>query len=133
MIALDLNTKSLKESFEGNKRVRIFECNVTNEEEIMKVAETLKKENVKLFAFFNNAGIAGSGSWRSSIELDMKENVSNLFEVNFFGVLRCVKHFYPLLSDGGRIVNTSSIAGLLPVPFGSICNFYFTFFFFIFF
>ena len=122
MIALDLNIQSLKESYEGNKKVRIIECNVTKEEEIKKVAEILKNEKISLFAIFNNAGIASCGDWRSSVELEMEENVLPIFNVNFFGVLRCVKHFYPFLSQGGRIINTSSFAGLLSGPLSSMCK-----------
>ena len=97
MIAIDLNTKHLKEMYKGNQKVRIFDCNVTKEEEIKKVSETLSNEKIELYSIFNNAGIYSSGAWRSSIELEFQENVSSVFDVNFFGVLKCVKHFYPLL------------------------------------
>lgn len=50
--------------------------------------------------------------------MDM-ERVKKLFEVNLFGHMTMVHEFMPLLlaSNGACIVQISSLAGLMPVPF----------------
>lgn len=62
--------------------------------------------------FFNNAGIAVAGLVRDTT----LEDWERLFEVNVLGVVRGVDAFYPRMRDQGHghIVNTASIAGLVP-------------------
>jgi len=65
----------------------------------------------------NNAGVTGaSGGTEWEKPLD---DWNWVLGVNFFGVVHGVRAFMPrLLEQGeGHIVNTASVAGLLPVPF----------------
>jgi NAD(P)-dependent dehydrogenase (short-subunit alcohol dehydrogenase family) len=58
----------------------------------------------------NNAGVAGRGEpWFGPIE-----NWQWVLGVNLWGVIHGVRAFLPHLLGGGHIVNTASIAGLLP-------------------
>ncbi|MFP5489730.1 MAG: SDR family NAD(P)-dependent oxidoreductase [Acidimicrobiia bacterium] len=60
----------------------------------------------------NNAGVAGSGDpWLGPIE-----GWEWVMGVNFWGVVHGVRTFLPhiVMSGGGHIVNTASIAGLVP-------------------
>jgi len=62
----------------------------------------------------NNAGMGISGA----VEYARLEEVKNQFDVNFFGMVCTVQHAIPLLKSAkGRIVNISSAAAMLPVPF----------------
>jgi len=73
-----------------------------------------------LAAIVNNAGI-GFGGPLEFIDLD---EVRNGFEVNVFGLLAVTRAFLPLLRRGpaGRIVNVSSGAGKVAMPFlGPYC------------
>ncbi|TFY68292.1 hypothetical protein EVG20_g3621 [Dentipellis fragilis] len=68
----------------------------------------------------NNAGAA---SMIPATDLNIDE-AKKLFDVNLFGIMAMVKEFVHLLiaSRDGRIVNIGSVAGLLPLPYGSIYN-----------
>lgn len=64
----------------------------------------------------NNAGIPYGGP----VEYLALDEVRQLFEVNYFGVLAVTQAFLPLLRRAqGRIVNMSSIGGMVSAPFSS--------------
>jgi NAD(P)-dependent dehydrogenase (short-subunit alcohol dehydrogenase family) len=72
------------------------------------VANGLVTTSVHLL--FNNAGIAGGGSFVA----DDREEWERTFNVDFFGVYHSTRAFLPLLlaADEGHVVNTSSVNGL---------------------
>jgi NAD(P)-dependent dehydrogenase (short-subunit alcohol dehydrogenase family) len=63
---------------------------------------------------FNNAGVAVGGSFEQVSEEDFEW----LMDINFYGVVRLTRAFLPLLrsSDDARIVNISSLFGLIAPP-----------------
>ena len=63
---------------------------------------------------FNNAGVAIGGTFEQVAE----EDFDWLMEINFSGVVRMTRAFLPLLrsSDRARIVNVSSIFGIIAPP-----------------
>ena len=78
------------------------------------IAETVGEAG--LSGLVNNAGIPYGGP----IEYLSVDHVRQLFEVNFFGVIAVTQAFLPLLRRArGRIVNMSSISGLVASPFVS--------------
>jgi NAD(P)-dependent dehydrogenase (short-subunit alcohol dehydrogenase family) len=70
-----------------------------------------------LAAVFNNAGVAVASSVLDAVP----EDDDWLFEINFHGVVNGTRAFLPILveQDDGVIVNTSSVYGLLGVPYQS--------------
>jgi NADP-dependent 3-hydroxy acid dehydrogenase YdfG len=66
---------------------------------------------------FNNAGVATS----QSVAGGSVEDDEWVFEINFGGVVNGVRAFLPILmrQDSGVIVNTSSVFGLLGIPYQS--------------
>lgn len=62
----------------------------------------------------NNAGVAVGGTFEQVSEEDFEW----LFEINFWGVVRMTRAFLPTLraSDDARIVNLSSVFGLIAPP-----------------
>jgi NAD(P)-dependent dehydrogenase (short-subunit alcohol dehydrogenase family) len=62
----------------------------------------------------NNAGVALGGTF----EVVTEEDFEWLFAINFWGVVRMTRAFLPLLqkSDDARLVNLSSIFGLISPP-----------------
>ena len=62
----------------------------------------------------NNAGVALGGTFEQVAEADFEW----LFAINFWGVVRMTRAFLPLLhkSDDARIVNISSVFGLIAPP-----------------
>jgi NADP-dependent 3-hydroxy acid dehydrogenase YdfG len=70
-----------------------------------------------LGAVFNNAGVAVA----SSVADAWPEDDQWLWEINFHGVVNGTRAFLPILleQDDGVIVNTSSVFGLLGMPYQS--------------
>jgi len=70
-----------------------------------------------LAAVFNNAGVAVA----SSVADALPEDDDWLHAINFHGVVNGTRAFLPILleQDDGVIVNTSSVFGLLGIPFQS--------------
>ncbi|GAB1692621.1 SDR family NAD(P)-dependent oxidoreductase [Krasilnikovia sp. M28-CT-15] len=70
-----------------------------------------------LAAVFNNAGVAVT----STVAGAVPEDDDWLFQINFWGVVHGTRAFLPVLieQDDGVIVNTSSVFGLLGVPYQS--------------
>jgi len=73
------------------------------------------KENT-IYGLVNNAGYVEPGS----IEDITMNDLRNQFETNFFGLVDFTKKVLPLMLQrreiGGRIVNVSSLAGLISLP-----------------
>ncbi|HEV2784297.1 MAG TPA: SDR family NAD(P)-dependent oxidoreductase [Actinophytocola sp.] len=70
-----------------------------------------------LAAVFNNAGVAVASTVLDAVP----EDDDWLFETNFRGVVNGTRAFLPILveQDDGVIVNTSSVFGLLGMPYNS--------------
>ena len=96
---------------------------VTDEKAITEMVEVvrLKLGGETLAGLINNAGIAVAGPLTDIAP----ENMRSQFEVNVFGVLNVVRSFLPLLKSkngkpSGRIINISSIAGMITSPFTAL-------------
>ncbi|MCZ6912462.1 MAG: SDR family NAD(P)-dependent oxidoreductase [Proteobacteria bacterium] len=89
-----------------------FRADVTSEEEIQHVAESVSDRWGGLDVLVNNAGIATTGR---TDETSMEE-WRRIFEVNFFGVLRTTQVMLPLIARGGHIINVASFAGIAAAP-----------------
>lgn len=98
--------------------IRTFRMDVTNDESVKDVYEQVSKlAGGKLDFLFNNAGTSCTFP---AMDLDVKD-AENCYAVNVFGVVRVTKVFMPMLIEAkGTIVQTGSIAGVIPFPFASI-------------
>jgi NAD(P)-dependent dehydrogenase (short-subunit alcohol dehydrogenase family) len=69
------------------------------------------------FSLINNAGIAVPGPLESLPLIEFRKQ----FETNVFGALRVTQVFLPLIREAssvkGRIINMSSVSGLMTAPF----------------
>lgn len=108
----------------GFTDVDILELDVTNKESIQEAKKELKTRVSHLDVLINNAGISGIVSNPPSI--DSIDNVRNVLETNFFGVLQVTQHFLELLnkSNAPRIVNVSSELGSLTLQSNPEWEFY---------
>lgn len=80
------------------------------------VAEVLKQAG-RIDILFNNAGFAMVGATEES----SMDQIKSMFETNFFGAIRVANAVLPTMRKqrSGRILHTSSIAGLIPFPYMS--------------
>lgn len=87
---------------------------VANREAVAAFPKAVLAEHGRADLLFNNAGVAIGGTFEQVAEEDFEW----LMEVNFWGVVRMTRAFLPLLrsSDSARIVNISSIFGIVAPP-----------------
>ena len=93
----------------GFNDVEALALDVTSEESIKLAAAQIDSLDVLI----NNAGIPGSYPQKASET--SQENLRNVFDTNFFGLIQTTQAFIPLLkqSETPRIVNVSSDLGSL--------------------
>ena len=92
-----------------------IKCDVTDEAQIAAAVGQVMTENGRIDILINNAGFGISGA----VEFTDTADVRRLFDVNFFGMVRMNRAVLPLMrrQGGGRIVNLSSVAAPVPIPF----------------
>jgi len=105
-IVKDLNEK-------GFQNIKAIEIDVTNTESILAARNTVENEQGKLDILINNAGILGVNP-QTAIETSV-DDIKEVFETNFFGVISVTQAFLDLLkkSDRPRISNITSGLGSL--------------------
>jgi short-subunit dehydrogenase len=90
--------------------IRLDVCEPQDLDNLVKILE--KNEN-GLFGVVNNAGIANLGP----LYAHKMEELHRIFEVNLFGLHRIITAIFPyLLKSKGRIVNISSMSGIMTGP-----------------
>ncbi|HKU10054.1 oxidoreductase [Sinomonas sp.] len=95
--------------------VALIDLDVTSEVSVAAAVGQVVERFGRIDVLVNNAGIGASGAAEdSSVDLDRR-----LFEVNVFGVMRTTKAVLPHMRAraSGRIVNISSVLGLVPQPY----------------
>ena len=92
---------------------------VTDDVSVQTAIDTILAQTGRIDAIVNNAGF----SMRGSVEDVPMEEARAVFETNFFGALRVCRAAAPALrARGGYIVNMSSLAGVVGLPFtGHYC------------
>lgn len=93
-------------------------CDVRHREEIDRVISLSLHHFERLDIWINNAG---HGMMDSIARADMA-TVRDTFETNFFGTIMAMQAVIPVMAQqgSGTIINISSVAGHLPLPFHSI-------------
>ena len=90
-----------------------YKCDVSNKEEVKSVFNSIGAKYSGIDVLVNNAGFGVSGA----IELVSDDDIKNLFNVNFFGVINCYKAALPYMNKNSSIINISSACALFPLPF----------------
>ena len=90
-------------------------CDVTDERSVTEMVETVFGETGRIDLLVNNAGFGISGAAEES----SVSQAQAMFDVNLFGVIRTTRAVLPLMraQKGGRIINVSSVQGLIPAPY----------------
>lgn len=111
---LENGEKVVKElSEQGFQNIKAIEIDVNNPESISKAKNIVENEQGKLDILINNAGILGVNP-QTATETSV-DDIKNVFETNFFGVISVTQAFLDLLkkSDSPRISNITSGLGSL--------------------
>jgi len=88
---------------------------VTSDESVKATVGEVLSKTGRIDLLVNNAGVGLlAGAEESSVE-----QAKSLFDVNLFGVIRMTNAVLPTMrrQGSGRIVNISSVMGLIPAPF----------------
>jgi NAD(P)-dependent dehydrogenase (short-subunit alcohol dehydrogenase family) len=103
-------TVSLIESDGG--KAEAFQVDVTSEDDVARLVDTIVIRNGALDAACNNAGIPGSGQLSHGYDLDQFRRI---VDTNLQGVWLSMKHEIAHMrgNSGGSIVNVASIAGIV--------------------
>jgi short-subunit dehydrogenase len=98
----------------------MLSLDIRSDESVKACLETVINKAGRLDVLINNAGYVVSGA----IEETTLEQAKDIFETNFFGVMRMCQTALPFMrrQRQGQIINVSSLAGLNPVPFWSLYN-----------
>jgi short-subunit dehydrogenase len=97
------------------ERTVALSCDVRNSEEIDRVLALTLHHFKRVDVWVNNAG---HGLLDSIAQADMSA-CHDMFETNFFGALSAMQAVIPVMRQqgGGTIINISSVAGHIPLPF----------------
>lgn len=92
-----------------------IKCDVTDIENVENSVKQVFETEGQIDYLVNCAGMGISGS----VENTPKEKMQKIFDVNFFGSVNMCKAVLPYMrkNNFGKIVNISSVAGELPIPF----------------
>jgi NAD(P)-dependent dehydrogenase (short-subunit alcohol dehydrogenase family) len=100
------------------ERVRTVVVDVTKQEQVQAAIQGTAAEAGRLDMLFNNAGIGGTVPYEQVTLEDWKA----IIDTNVWSVIYGVHTAVPIMlkQGSGHIVNTSSIAGILPPPFQAL-------------
>ncbi len=118
VVIIDFNRDYLEEvqqALAGRGDVHFVQADVSDREQVRAAAEATLRAFGKIHVLCNNAGVGGGGDTHDP---DF-EAWDRALRVNLGGVVNGVKIITPLIlrhGEGGHIVNTSSMAGIVPLP-----------------
>ena len=99
----------------GSASVHHVTADVTDEASVAAAVQSVLDAEGRIDILLNNAGFGISGA----AEFTSVEEAKRQLEVNFWGMVRVTRTVLPVMraQRSGRIVNTSSVAAVTPIPF----------------
>lgn len=116
----DINAEQLHDACAalGSSHAHPVVVDVTKDEQVRNLIELGLSHNGRLDVLFNNAGIGATQPW----ETITLERWRTVLDINLWGVIHGLHYAVPVMRNqgGGHIVNTSSVGGLLNIPFQAV-------------
>jgi NAD(P)-dependent dehydrogenase (short-subunit alcohol dehydrogenase family) len=118
VVAVDFNQEYLREkqrALAGRNDVHFVQADVGDRDQVRRAADEAIRKFGKIHVLCNNAGVGGGGDTH---EPDF-EAWDRALRINLGGVVNGTKIITPLIlshGEGGHIVNTASMAGIVPLP-----------------
>ena len=103
-----------------NENLKIMALDVENKENIKSAIQSGIAHFGKIDVLLNNAGYGAYGP----VEAGTDEEIRRQYNVNFFGVIDCIKEMLPHFKEKkeGTIINITSVGGLMTLPLFGIYN-----------
>jgi NAD(P)-dependent dehydrogenase (short-subunit alcohol dehydrogenase family) len=104
-----------REILKGNNAAHFIRVNVADREDLRRAAQETLDVFGKIHVLCNNAGVGGN----AQADEDEFDEWDRMIGVNFGGVVNGSKIITPIIKaqgEGGHVVNTSSMAGIVPLP-----------------
>lgn len=117
--ALDISETFLKETERVakpyQKNLKTYVLDITNDEQVFKIPDIIRKDFRQIDGLINNAGIIQP--FLKVMKLQNKD-IDRVMRVNFYGTLNMCRAFLPSLVSRpeANLVNISSMGGFTPVP-----------------
>lgn len=114
---LDFNEAAAKDletdSSHLSGKIQFRQCDVSNQQQVIQIADEIGKATDGIQILVNNAGVAHVGTAESTPE----EDFDRLLRINVKGVYNCLHAVIPhMKTKGGVILNMASIASLVGIP-----------------
>lgn len=120
VVLADIQKESLATAVDSIKKLGVevlgIQLDVTDRSAVYNAADQVEQHFGRVDLVFNNAGVGDAGTPLDQVSDKLFDWV---FNVNLFGVMNVLKAFVPKIKksgQGGHIVNTSSMAGLVLIP-----------------
>lgn len=103
-----------------DERMKLFKLDVMDKSSIKEAVQKSIAAFGKIDVWVNNAGYGAFGP----LEAGTDEQIRRQYDVNFFGVIDCIKAILPHFkaNRAGVIINVTSIGGLLTLPLFGVYN-----------
>jgi NAD(P)-dependent dehydrogenase (short-subunit alcohol dehydrogenase family) len=91
---------------------------ITDDDSVAAAVREVIDRSGRIDVLVNNAGLGIAGAAEES----SIEQARELFDTNLFGSIRMTRAVLPQMrkQGGGRVINVSSVLGLVPAPFGAL-------------
>ena len=118
VLITDLKEEDLDKAKEelASEQLFTFKADVSKEKEVERYVKYAVDKMGGIDIFYNNAGVEGKVAPLDEYPLEIFDQVIN---VNIKGVYYGLRHVFPVMKknkDGGSIIITSSVAGLMGTP-----------------
>lgn len=106
---------TMRRDAEAGNLTNILKMDLNDPESIKKAVDTVIRKEGRIDVLINNAGMHTGGP----VETSPEENIRLQMETNFMGMVLLTREVLPIMrkQGGGKIINISSIGGLMGLPF----------------
>jgi 2-keto-3-deoxy-L-fuconate dehydrogenase len=104
--------ETIKEIIAGGNKAKAIQCDVSNQQQVKEIIDTIAGKSGVIQILINNAGVAHVGTAETTSEDDF----NRLMNVNIKGVYNCLRAALPWMKGkGGSVLNMASIASLVGI------------------
>ncbi|PYQ53037.1 MAG: short-chain dehydrogenase/reductase [Acidobacteria bacterium] len=109
---------TVREAVAPHENIELVRVDVRDRDSVEEAVASVFETAGRIDVLVNSAGVA----MVSAAEETTPEEARDLFDTNFFGVMRMTQAVLPAMraQRSGRIINISSVLGFLPAPFMSV-------------